>query len=301
MATLHRAGRRRAAVVLREGSRRSGCWTLCRTADEAPTAAPDRSTRDRVAARPTSSPAGAARARLRGRTSTPTPARTRERACPARSTFIGLQAMLDPPDPRRSSRCAHASSAGIDVKMITGDHAATGAAIADAARPPRRPRRRTAPCSPVPSSTRCRPTSYPDAVERASVFARVSPEQKLRLVEGAPGPGSRRGHDRRRGERCPGAATGRHRRGHGPRRHRGGARRPRTWCSPTTTSPPSRRQSRRAGASFDNLTKFIVWTLPTNMGEGLVILDRHRARRRAADPAGADPLDQHDDRRSRSV
>ena len=23
---------------------------------------------------------------------------------------------------------------------------------------------------------------------------------------------------------------------------------------------------------FDNLTKFIVWTLPTNLGEGLVIL-----------------------------
>ena len=23
---------------------------------------------------------------------------------------------------------------------------------------------------------------------------------------------------------------------------------------------------------FDNLTKFIVWTLPTNMGEGLVVL-----------------------------
>ena len=31
---------------------------------------------------------------------------------------------------------------------------------------------------------------------------------------------------------------------------------------------------------FDNLTKFIVWTLPTNLGEGLVILAAIFARRR---------------------
>jgi cation-transporting ATPase F len=27
---------------------------------------------------------------------------------------------------------------------------------------------------------------------------------------------------------------------------------------------------------YDNLVKFIIWTLPTNFGEGLVILFRHR-------------------------
>ena len=50
---------------------------------------------------------------------------------------------------------------------------------------------------------------------------------------------------------------------------------------------------------FDNLVKFIAYALPTNVGQGLVILllaiflgiD-------AADPAAADPLDQHDDRRA---
>ncbi len=48
---------------------------------------------------------------------------------------------------------------------------------------------------------------------------------------------------------------------------------------------------------FDNLTKFIVWTLPTNMGEGLVILVAIAPRHHAADPAHADPVDQHDHRR----
>ena len=46
---------------------------------------------------------------------------------------------------------------------------------------------------------------------------------------------------------------------------------------------------------FDNLIKFIAWTLPTNVGQGLVILVAILARRDAADPPAADPLDQHDD------
>jgi high-affinity K+ transport system ATPase subunit B len=46
---------------------------------------------------------------------------------------------------------------------------------------------------------------------------------------------------------------------------------------------------------FDNLTKFIVWTLPTNMGEGLVILAAVFAGD-AADYSRADPVDQHDHR-----
>ena len=35
---------------------------------------------------------------------------------------------------------------------------------------------------------------------------------------------------------------------------------------------------------FDNLTKFITWTLPTNLGEGLVILAAVFARHDAAHP-----------------
>ena len=45
---------------------------------------------------------------------------------------------------------------------------------------------------------------------------------------------------------------------------------------------------------FDNLTKFIVWTLPTNMGGGAGRPGGDPPRRDLADPPGADPLDQHD-------
>ena len=111
---------------------------------------------------------------------------------------------------------------------------------------------------------------------------------------GAAAAAASRRDDRRRGQRRTRAQAGRHRRGHGrgaaPRWRR---RRP-TSCSPTTTSPRSRRPSRRGGGVFDNLTKFIVWTLPTNMGEGLLILVAIVAGVDAADPPGADPLDQHD-------
>ena len=52
---------------------------------------------------------------------------------------------------------------------------------------------------------------------------------------------------------------------------------------------------------FDNLTKFIVWTLPTNVGEAADSAHRHLARHRAARAARAVALDQHDDRRSCSA
>ena len=47
---------------------------------------------------------------------------------------------------------------------------------------------------------------------------------------------------------------------------------------------------------FDNLTKFIVWTLPTNAGEGLVILAAIVAGVALPALPGAIPLGQHDDR-----
>ena len=45
-------------------------------------------------------------------------------------TFLGLQAMMDPPRPEAMTAVAACHSAGITVKMITGDHATTAAAIA---------------------------------------------------------------------------------------------------------------------------------------------------------------------------
>ena len=44
--------------------------------------------------------------------------------------FLGLQAMIDPPRPEAIAAVAACRAAGITVKMITGDHAVTAAAIA---------------------------------------------------------------------------------------------------------------------------------------------------------------------------
>ncbi|KRO46818.1 MAG: hypothetical protein ABR75_01785, partial [Acidimicrobiia bacterium BACL6 MAG-120924-bin43] len=44
--------------------------------------------------------------------------------------FLGLQAMIDPPRPEAIEAVATCQAAGIRVKMITGDHALTAAAIA---------------------------------------------------------------------------------------------------------------------------------------------------------------------------
>src|SRR5690606_660567 len=45
-------------------------------------------------------------------------------------TFLGLQAMLDPPRAEAIEAVAKCQGAGIEVKMITGDHARTAASIA---------------------------------------------------------------------------------------------------------------------------------------------------------------------------
>ncbi|MFO7573414.1 MAG: HAD-IC family P-type ATPase [Gaiellaceae bacterium] len=92
-------------------------------------------------------------------------------------TFVGLQAMMDPPREEVVTAVRECQEAGIRVVMITGDHALTASAIAEAV---------------GISSTgevltgldldRLSDEELRDVVTRASVFARVSPEHKLRIV-----------------------------------------------------------------------------------------------------------------------
>jgi cation-transporting P-type ATPase F len=94
--------------------------------------------------------------------------------------FLGLQGMIDPPRPEAIAAVRDCQAAGIQVKMITGDHALTAAAIA----------RRIGLNQPeglLPITGRelsdMNDAELAIAVEQSNVFARVAPEQKLRLVE----------------------------------------------------------------------------------------------------------------------
>jgi Ca2+-transporting ATPase len=94
-------------------------------------------------------------------------------------TFLGLQGKLDPPRPEAIAAVAKCRSAGIRVKMITGDHALTARAIAAQIGHEE---------GEIVALTGRALAALSDddlaaAADRASVFARVAPEQKLRLVK----------------------------------------------------------------------------------------------------------------------
>ncbi|MDP1832665.1 MAG: HAD-IC family P-type ATPase [Geothrix sp.] len=95
-----------------------------------------------------------------------------------RLTFLGLQGMIDPPRPESIQAIADCQRAGITVKMITGDHPGTAEAIG----------RELGLDSPRPAVTgreldAMDPAQFAETARTAHVFARVSPEHKLRLVQ----------------------------------------------------------------------------------------------------------------------
>lgn len=94
--------------------------------------------------------------------------------------FLGLQGMIDPPRPEAIAAVHACRMAGIQVKMITGDHLTTATAIAE--------RIGLEKGGVLTGFTGQQLAAMGDedlsqAVEQGSVFARVAPTQKLRLVE----------------------------------------------------------------------------------------------------------------------
>ncbi|MEY6432223.1 cation-transporting P-type ATPase [Thioalkalicoccus limnaeus] len=92
-------------------------------------------------------------------------------------TLIGLLGLIDPPRPEAITAVARCHEAGIRVKMITGDHAATARAIAE----------QLAIANPKDALTGAELETMSDEelrerVDQIDVYARVSPEHKLRLV-----------------------------------------------------------------------------------------------------------------------
>lgn len=90
--------------------------------------------------------------------------------------FVGLQAMMDPPRKEVKESIQICKGAGIDVKIITGDHVLTAKAIAEQIG--------------IESKAitgkeleEMDQDEFENKVEKISVFARVNPEHKLRIVE----------------------------------------------------------------------------------------------------------------------
>lgn len=91
-------------------------------------------------------------------------------------TLLGTVGMIDPPRPEAISAVQKCQNAGIRVKMITGDHAATAAAIAA--------QLHIGDGSALSGADidQLNDHDLPAAIRSVDVFARTSPENKLRLV-----------------------------------------------------------------------------------------------------------------------
>jgi len=92
--------------------------------------------------------------------------------------FLGLIGMIDPPRPEAKEAAARAKSAGIRPIMITGDHPKTAAVIAQELSIAKDGRVVTGiELTKMPADT------LAHTVQEVSVYARVNPEHKLRIVK----------------------------------------------------------------------------------------------------------------------
>jgi magnesium-transporting ATPase (P-type) len=180
--------------------------------------------------------------------------------------FLGIVGLIDPPRPEAIEAVAECRAAGISVKMITGDHAGTAAAVA----------RQMGLANPDRVLTGADLDALDDAqlaleVSSVDVFARTSPEHKLRLVTALQaqglsvamtGDGVNDAPALKRAD--AGIAMGLK-----------GAQAAKDAADLVLADDnfPSIAAAVREGRTvYDNLKKVISWTLPTNAGEATVIV-----------------------------
>jgi len=188
--------------------------------------------------------------------------------------FLGLQGMIDPPRPEAIAAVAACRAAGIAVKMITGDHPATASAIAAAFELTSSSRQGVVSDRLVVTGRQMQEYTDGDLIrvaEETAVFARVTPEQKLRLVAAL----QARGHIvAMTGDGVNDAPALKHA-DIGVAMGIAGTDVAKAAADVVLTDDnfASIEAAVEEGrAVFANLTKFIIWTLPTNVGQGLVIL-----------------------------
>lgn len=187
-------------------------------------------------------------------------------------TFLGLQGMIDPPRDEAISAIKICHAAGIKVKMITGDHPATALAIAkqiglfDS-------NSETGKAEVLTGAdlTKLSDQELIAVVEDTPVFARATPEHKIRLVRAL----QAKGHVVAMTGDGVNDAPALKQADIGIAMGITGTDVSREAADMVLTDDnfSSIEAAIEEGRGvFDNLTKFIIWTLPTNLGEGLVIL-----------------------------
>ncbi len=187
--------------------------------------------------------------------------------------FLGLQGMIDPPRAEAVAAVRVCRTAGIKVKMITGDHPTTAAAIAGQIGLYSGPVDVTGPGGVLTGQEleQIPDQDLPEAAEATNVFARATPEQKIRLVRAL----QSRGHVVAMTGDGVNDAPALKQADIGVAMGITGTDVAKEAADMVLTDDnfSSIEAAVEEGRGvFDNLTKFIVWTLPTNLGEGLVIM-----------------------------
>lgn len=181
-------------------------------------------------------------------------------------TFLGLQAMIDPPRPEAAASIAACYRAGIQVKMITGDHPITALAIARQLGMKHTERVISgAELQAIPDH------QLPELVAQCAVFARIAPEQKLQLVQTL----QANGHVVAMTGDGVNDAPALRQANIGVAMGQGGTEVAKEAAAMILTDDhfaTIEAAVEEGRGVFDNLVKFIAWTLPTNLGEGLVIM-----------------------------
>lgn len=181
-------------------------------------------------------------------------------------TLLGLVGLIDPPRPDAIDAVADCHKAGIAVKMITGDHAGTAAAIGKQIGLKRSAKVMTG------ADIDCMDdATLAFTVLDTDIFARTSPEHKLRLVKAL------QSHDLTVAMTGDGVndAPALKRADAGIAMGQTGSEAAKEAAEIVladdnfTSIAAAIREGRTV---YDNITKVISWTLPTNGGETLIII-----------------------------
>lgn len=181
-------------------------------------------------------------------------------------TLLGLVGLIDPARPEAIAAIAECKAAGIRVKMITGDHAATARAIAVRLGLGDDPRAVTG-----HDLDDADGDGFQRLAQEAVVFARTSPEHKLRLVEALQRDGSvvaMTGDGVNDAPALKRADVGVAMGGKGTE----AAKEASEMVLADDNFASIVAAVREGRTVYDNLTKVIAWTLPTNGGEAFTII-----------------------------